>query len=75
MTDPVSAILGVLGLAGLLTVCVDCFDYVQDGRSLGKDFAFLDGQFQALHFRFFAWGEAVGLTRPEGYDQRFNDPR
>ena len=42
MVDPVGATLGVLGLAGLFTVCVDCFDYIQSGRSLGKDFALLE---------------------------------
>ena len=75
MADPVGAALGVLGLAGLFTVAVDCFDYVQSGRSLGKDFAILESQFQGLRVRLFAWGRVAGLTRPEGYDQRLNDPR
>src|SRR5215469_4579784 len=75
MVDPVGATLGVLGLAGLFTVCVDCFDYIQSGRSLGKDFALLEAQFSALRLRLFAWGKAIGLMRTEGYDKRLNDPR
>jgi len=48
MTDPVGATLAVLALAGLFTVCVNCFDFVQHGRSLGKDFALLEGQFEVF---------------------------
>jgi hypothetical protein len=75
MVDPVGATLGVLGLAGLFTVAVDCFDYIKAGRTVGKSFAICETQLTALRMRLFAWGYAVRLTDRAGYDQRFNDPR
>ena len=75
MVDPVGATLGVLGLAGLFTVCVDCFDYIKASRSVGKSFAIRETQFGALRMRLFAWGHAVRLTDRAGYDARLDDPR
>src|SRR4051794_24904096 len=72
--EPVGVTLGVLGLAGLFTVCIDCFDYVQRGSSVGKDFLRLEGQFRFLQLRFSAWGKAAGFMRPDSYDQRLNNP-
>src|ERR1700712_5460660 len=75
MTEPVGATLGVLGLAGLFTVCVNCFDYVQSGRAIGKDCALIDNQLSAIRLRLFAWGKTTGLTNPTGYDHRLDDFR
>lgn len=73
--EAVGVILGVLGLSGLVTVCLDCFHYIQDGRSLGKDFLFLEGQLSAHRIRLYAWGHACGFTRPDGcYDRRLDNP-
>src|SRR5204863_9022360 len=41
MVEPVGTTIGALGLLGLVTVALDCFDRVQDGMSLGKDFILL----------------------------------
>ncbi len=75
LMEPVGTTLGVLGLAGLLSVCLDCFHYIQDGRSLGKDFAFLEGQLSAHRIRLYAWAHACGFTRSDGrYDSRLDSP-
>jgi tetratricopeptide (TPR) repeat protein len=75
MVDPVGATLGVLGVAGLFTVCVDCFDYIKASRSVGKSFAIRETQLDALRMRLFAWGHTVRLTDRAGYDVRLDDPR
>jgi hypothetical protein len=36
--EPVSTTLAAVGLAALVTTCVDCFEYIQFGRQFGKDF-------------------------------------
>jgi hypothetical protein len=72
--EAVGVTLGVLGLSGLLTVCLDCFHYIQDGRSLGKHFLFLEGQLGAHRIRLYAWAHACGYTGPDGYDPRLDHP-
>jgi len=73
--EAVGVTLGVLGLSGLLTVCLDCFYYIQDGRSLGRDFIHLEGQLRAQRLRLYAWAHACGFTRPDGrYDYRLDHP-
>jgi Prion-inhibition and propagation len=65
MAEPIGLTLSVLGLAGLFSVCTDCFDYIQDLRELGKDYVILDTQFSALRWRLCNWGNSVGLIKPE----------
>jgi hypothetical protein len=50
----------------LVTVCLDCFDRVQDGLSLVKDFIFLEGQFSAPRIRLFAWAKVCGFKSDSG---------
>ncbi len=72
--DPVGTTLGVLGVVELLTVCLDCFNFIDDGLSLGKDFVLYEGQFSALRIRLYAWGKACGFMNDGGYDERLDHP-
>ena len=36
--EPASLTIGVVGLAGLFSTCMQCFDYVQLGRAFGDDY-------------------------------------
>jgi hypothetical protein len=74
MAEPVGTALGALGVCGLLTVCLDCFNLIQDGISLGKDFVLVEGQFSALRMRLYAWGHACGFMSERGYDRRLDNP-
>ncbi|KAI9162914.1 Ubiquitin-conjugating enzyme [Paramyrothecium foliicola] len=59
--------IGVVGLAGVFTTCVDAFDLVQTGRSLGKTHDILTTRLSNQRLRFIAWGKACGLDN--GYSQ------
>jgi hypothetical protein len=39
--DPVGLTIGALGLASLFGICVECFGYVDGGRSDGRDLEIL----------------------------------
>lgn len=65
--EPVGLGIGVLGLAGLFTSCIDCFNLVQRGRYLGRDYLILETKYKNQRLRLLTWGQACGLTRP-------NDP-
>ena len=66
--EAVSFGVGIVGLAGLFSACIDCFDLVQNGRYLGKDYLLLETKFANQRLRFVTWGRACGLTNLEGYD-------
>ncbi|KAI9705324.1 MAG: hypothetical protein M1820_005154 [Bogoriella megaspora] len=74
MAEPVGMALGGLGIMGLLTVCLDCFDFMHSGNSLGKDFVILEGQLSGFRIRLFAWSKALGFMNPDGYDPRIDHP-
>ena len=59
--EPVSFALGIGGLAGIFTACVDCFEYIQLGRSFGDDYGKCLLRLDAARLRMTRWGAAVGL--------------
>jgi hypothetical protein len=58
------AIGGVGALAGVFTSCVDCFQYVQLGRSFGDDFRKDRVRLDNQALRLTRWGQAVGICGP-----------
>lgn len=74
MAEAVGTTLGALGLAGLLSVCLDCFSFIQDGRSVGKDFTLLHGELINQQFRFRVWTQESGFLSKGGYDRRLDNP-
>jgi ubiquitin-protein ligase len=67
-------VIGVVGLAGAFTVCVDALDLVQTGRALRKDHYLLATRLSNQRIRFEAWGKACGLDDPARYNVRLDDP-
>jgi hypothetical protein len=53
--------VGVIALAGLFNNAVDCFDYLQIGRSLGRDYHTGLLKLDVAKLRLTRWGQAVGL--------------
>ncbi|KAK7956675.1 uncharacterized protein PG986_005897 [Apiospora aurea] len=62
--------VGIAGLAGLFSACVDCFELVQRGRYLGKDYHLLETKFNNQWRRLTTWGRPCGLPHKEEYAAR-----
>jgi hypothetical protein len=58
--EPISAV-GVIGLAGLFSSCLEAVDKVQTYRSFGSDSHVLDTRFKAAKVRLEKWGRRVGF--------------
>jgi hypothetical protein len=58
--EPVSTTLAAVGLAALVTTCVDCFEYIQFGRQFGKDFQACLVTIDVVKIRFERWAASVG---------------
>lgn len=54
--------VGILALAGLFNNAVDCFEYVQLGRSFGTNFQTSLLKLDNARLRLTRWGQAVGLS-------------
>ncbi|MCJ1397230.1 hypothetical protein MMC11_000422 [Xylographa trunciseda] len=74
MADPVGLTLGLLGLAGLFSTCLQCLDLVQLGRAYARDYEIIQTKFEAQKVRFMIWGQVVGLTGSTAYDERLDLP-
>ena len=59
--EAVGLAVGIAGLAGVFTACVDCFEYVQLGRQFGKDYGKCLLRLDTARLRLSRWGAAVGL--------------
>jgi hypothetical protein len=55
--------IGIAGLAGLFTSCVDALDKLQTYKAFSGDAHRLDTQFEAERLRFRQWGHDVGLEQ------------
>ncbi len=60
--EPVGLTLAVIGLSGLFSTCVDCFQLVQKGRCLGGDYHILETKYNNQRIRLLAWGRACGYV-------------
>lgn len=61
MAEAFGIVSGAIGIASAFTACVDCFNYVQLGRHIGRDF---NTDFLALkgtQLRLVRWGRAVRI--------------
>ncbi|KAF4344543.1 hypothetical protein FBEOM_1511 [Fusarium beomiforme] len=55
--------VGVLGLAGLFSTCLDSLSKFQSYRSSNNDTHVLDTRFRAARSRFEQWGVSVGISQ------------
>ncbi|PQE28266.1 vegetative cell wall gp1 protein [Rutstroemia sp. NJR-2017a WRK4] len=58
-------VLGVLGVAGLFSACIDSFDIVVRAKDFSEDFDILCTLLVTQRVQFAIWGELVGLV-PDG---------
>lgn len=59
--EPVGLGIGIAGLAGAFTACIDCFEYIQLGRQFGQDFGKCLLKLDTAKLRMSRSGEAMGL--------------
>lgn len=72
MAEPVGVTLGVLGISGLISVCLDCYSFVQDGFSVGQSYAQFEADMSHQSVRLFAWAKACGYMGVQGPDARLS---
>ncbi|KAL5611122.1 hypothetical protein FOBRF1_007239 [Fusarium oxysporum] len=66
--------LGAVGLTGLFTAFVDCYQLVRRGAALDKDYKIIETKFNNQELRLSTWGRACGLLDADGYDARLDEP-
>lgn len=59
--EPVGLGIGIAGLAGAFTACIDCFEYIQLGRQFGQDYGKCLLKLDTAKLRMSRWGVAMGL--------------
>ncbi|KAK2016068.1 ankyrin-1, partial [Colletotrichum eremochloae] len=59
--EPVGLAVGVVGLAGLFSTCLEAVQKIDSYKNFGRDSRFLEAQFNASKHRFTEWGQAVGF--------------
>ncbi|KAH7124619.1 prion-inhibition and propagation-domain-containing protein [Dactylonectria macrodidyma] len=75
--EPFGLAVGIAGLAGLFSSCLEAVEKVQSYRSFGADSQVLDTQFKAEKLRFEQWGRQVGFDRgtpSADHHQALDDP-
>ena len=60
--EPAGLAVGIVALAGLFNNAVDCFEYVQLGRSFGTSFQISLLRLDTARLRLSRWGQAAGLS-------------
>jgi hypothetical protein len=61
MAEAAGLVVGVIALAGLFNNTVECFEFVQLGRTFGKDFQTSQLKLDNARLRLSRWGKSLGL--------------
>jgi hypothetical protein len=75
--DPVSFAVGILGLAGLFSVCLDVIEKVDSFKDFGVDSRAIIAQFEADKYLFTKWAQDVGISKDKpkkNYHKHLDDP-
>lgn len=62
--------IGIAGLTGTLTACIDCFEYIQLGRQFGQDYGKCLLKLDTAKLRISRWGAAIGLGSEPSHKPR-----
>jgi len=71
--DPLSTTVGFLGLAGLLSNCIEYFELVQAGRHHSVDYEIILRKFQAQRARLITWGMVTGIIGARDYNTSLDE--
>ncbi|KAJ1569169.1 hypothetical protein HK405_008921 [Cladochytrium tenue] len=61
MAEVFGIVSGAVGIAAIFSTCIECFDYVEVGRSFGRDVKTNQLVLVLLQLRLSRWGDAVGI--------------
>ncbi|CAI9636432.1 unnamed protein product [Alternaria burnsii] len=61
MAEAAGLVIGVVALASLFNNTVECFEFVQLGRTFGKDFQTSQLKLDSARLRLSRWGKSLGL--------------
>lgn len=61
MAESAGLVVGIVALAGFFSNTVECFDFVQLGRTFGKDFQTSQLKLDNARLRLSRWGKAFHL--------------
>ena len=76
--EPVGLAVGVVGLAGLFSICLDALQRFDSYKTIGRDSRQLDAQLSATIHLFERWGEGVGINQgklSKAHHPDLDDPR
>jgi hypothetical protein len=76
--EPVKLAVGILGLAGLFSSCLDMLERLDSWKDFSNDSRALAARFEADKLRFEKWGQAVGVDQKDLLDhhhETLDDPR
>jgi len=62
MAEPFGIVAGAIGIAGVFSTCVDCFEFIQLGRQFGKDYQTSVLKLDIARLRLTRWGKAVNIN-------------
>lgn len=64
MAEPVSLLLATAGITGIFTSCIGCFEYIQLGKSFGKDYERCLLRMDLVRLRLSRWWETLHSPGP-----------
>ncbi len=73
LMEVAGAVISVVGLAGLLSACLDCYQLIERGASFDRDYRILETKFNNQELRLQTWGRACGLVG-ESHDHQQLEP-
>ena len=62
MAEAAGLTVGVVALAGLFSNAIQCFEFIQLGRSFGKNFQISQLKLDNARLRLSRWGSSLGLS-------------
>jgi Prion-inhibition and propagation len=71
--EPVGLAVGIAGLAGLFSVCLDVVEKVDSYKNFGVEFRSVIAQFDGHKLRFRKWGKGVGIEKDILADKHHKD--
>ncbi|EPE27926.1 UBC-like protein [Glarea lozoyensis ATCC 20868] len=79
MAEVAGLVVGAVGVLGIFSACIECFDIVDAGRNYSKELEQLSALLALERLRFCIWGQTVGLApRHDGtsapYDKILDRP-